>query len=63
MINVAKKRMRFNPFAIMKSMREDYLYIALSAFELRNGNTLSQEDLDKLHQITIKHEELYEYLR
>jgi hypothetical protein len=63
MINVAKKRMRFNPFAIMKSMREDYLYIALSAFELRNGNALSQEDLDKLHQIIIKHEELYEYLR
>ena len=63
MVNIAKATMRFNPYAIMKSMREDYLFIALSAKELEKGNALELEDVDKLHNIARKHKEIYEYLK
>ena len=63
MINIAKAKMRFNPFAIMKSMQEDYLFIALSAKELTKGNALVPEDVERLHRIARKHKEIYEYLK
>ena len=63
MINIRKKRMRFNPYAILKSMQDDYLYIMLSAIEVRKGNELAEEDKDRLYKIAMKHKEIYEYLK
>jgi hypothetical protein len=58
-----KSRIKFNPFAVMKGLREDYLFIALSAKELERGNTLAGEDVERLHNIARKHKEIYEYLK
>ena len=49
--------------AILKSMQDDYLYIMLSAIEVRKGNELAEEDKDRLYKIAMKHKEIYEYLK
>jgi len=56
-------RIKFNPYAVLKSMQDDYLYIMLSAIEIRKGNQLTEEDMDKLDKIAMKHKEIYEYLK
>ena len=48
---------------ILKSMQDDYLYIMLSAIEIRKGNQLTEEDMDRLDKIAMKHKEIYEYLK
>ena len=51
----------FNPFAILKTMKDEALFVYMCAREVEEGRTLQSSDKDKLLNTIGKLKEAYEY--
>jgi len=53
----------YNPYAILKTLKNESLLVAVAALELSKGNKLDKGDLDRLLLSVTKLKEAYEYAR
>jgi len=51
----------FNPYAILKTMKDEALFVYMCASHIEKGETLEQSDKDKLIDTVQKLKEAYEY--
>ena len=51
----------FNPFAILKTMKDEALFVYMCANEVEQGRTLQSSDKEKLLDTISKLKEAYEY--
>lgn len=51
----------FNPFAILKTMKDEALFVYMCANEIEQGKTLQSSDKEKLLDTISKLKEAYEY--
>jgi len=51
----------FNPFAILKNMKDEALFVYMCAREIEQGNPLQQTDKEKLLDTVQNLKEAYEY--
>lgn len=51
----------FNPFAILKTMKDEALFVYMCASEIEQGKTLQSSDKEKLLDTISKLKEAYEY--
>lgn len=54
-----KSRMRFNPYAVLKAVKDDVLFLALCSKALNSHEHLADEDQQKLLSLTNKFKEIY----
>lgn len=51
----------FNPYAILKTMKDEALFVYMCASHIEKGETLDQSDKDKLIETVQRLKEAYEY--
>jgi len=61
--NNYKPNKRFNPFAVLKAIRNDVLFLYLCANEIKNNEPLKESDQQKLLKLTGKLRGLYDNIR
>lgn len=58
-----RNRIKFNPYGVLKAIKDDVLFIALCSKALNDGEALEEEDRQKLFKLTGKLKGIYDNIR
>ena len=56
-------KMKFNPYAVLKAIKDDVLFMALCSNTLSKSNPLEESDKEKLFEVTARLRRLYDNIK